>query len=207
MRAGRRAGALFAVLGLLAWGAPAPAQGQAVPPPAPGGAAPAPVPVPPPPTSSALRQLIEQPGRVVVRRRHTLPAIGLDGHARLRVSAVGAFEPGYEEQRILGLRIDLEGAGLSESDGTFYLDIHEVESLLHAITLIQQVVADQRAGLTSEAAFHTIEGFGLGVVLRGGKPSYYVEGIRTTPVKVGLSAAAFTRLREEVDEARHRLFE
>jgi hypothetical protein len=200
-----RVASLLALLALLASGGTAPAAGQAAAPPPAGGTAPAPVLVPP--TTSALRQLIEQPGRVVVRRRHPLPAIGLEGHARLRISAVGAFEPGYEEQRILGLRIDLDGAGLSETDRTFYLDIHEVESLLHAITLIQQVVADQQAGLTSEAAFHTIEGFGLGVVLQDGKPSYYVEGMRTAPVLVGLSAAAFTRMREEIDEARHRLFE
>lgn len=165
---------------------------------------------PPAPTTSTLRQLIEQPDRVVVRRRHTLPEIGLEGGARLEVSAVGAFEPGYEEQRVLGLRVELKHAGLSGDQGVFYLDVHEVEGLLHAISMLQQVAANQQQGLTTEAAFHTLEGFGVGLVLRNGKPSYYVEAIpaaNAERVQVGLSPEAFLRLREEVDEARHRLFE
>lgn len=173
----------------------------------PGGQAPAPYPGPAlAPTSSQLRIAIEQPGRLVVTRLRSYPAIALADGAKLVVSGVGAFEPGHEEERLLGLAVDVEHARLSEDDARSYLDLHEVESLLQAMGTLEEV-SRAPSPLDTEADFATTEAFTVGLHIHGGKVSWFVRSGREAPRELALSGASFQALREGLLRARQDLFQ
>lgn len=165
-----------------------------------------PVPAPALATDATVRGQIEAPGRVIVVRLGRLDPIPLSGGATLVISSVGAFEPGQEQQRVLGLRLDLSAPGLDETQGRHYMDVHEIESLLKALFLLEQVASEARAGFESEADYQTAEGFVIGVNVRDGKPRFWVEGGRGARARVGLPRVHVTTLRERFELARTRLF-
>ncbi len=163
---------------------------------------------PRPPNQTAIRAEVESPGRVVVTRLSHLDPIALSGDGALRVSAIGVFEPGQEHQRILGLRLDLEAPGLNPAQGRHYLDIHEVEGLLKAIFLLEQLAAEAREDFESEADYRTVEGFVIGVNVQDGEVAFWLEAgrVRGARGRVGLPRSQLTTLRQRLELARTRLF-
>ncbi len=159
----------------------------------------------PAPTQSAIRVLIEQPGAVVVARRSPLDPIPVVGGS-LQISALGAFEPGAEAQRILGVQIDLTLPDLSPAEGRHYLDVHEIEALLKALFLLDQVAGDSKAGFVSTADYATIEGFTVGVEVGAGSPRFWVEGGHAERRRSAIARNAVGTLRQRLELARARLF-
>jgi hypothetical protein len=137
-------------------------------------------------------------------RRHD--PIPLSDGGRLVIYGVGAFEPGEEDQRSLGLRIDLETSKLSTEQRSHYMDVHEVEALLKGIFLLESVAGDARAGFVSEADYETIEGLVIGVSASGGKVEYWIEGGRGARARLGLARTLVVTLRQRLELARTRLF-
>ena len=154
--------------------------------------------------SSAIRALIEAPGRVVVERVRRVEPVPLDA-GTIEVSAIGAFEPGAEEQRVLGLRIDLKTNGLSGAEGRYYLDVHEIEAFLKGLFLLEQVAGESQGGFESEADYVTVEGFRIGVTVASA-PSFWVEGGRSERARTGISRDNVGKLRQRLELARTRLF-
>ena len=188
-----------AALALLT-GAPAPAQQTA--PPGQGLAA-----VLAPPAETALRGEIERPGVLIVTRSDAHPPVALAGGARVVVHGVGAFQPGREEQRVLGIRIDVSAKGLSAEEGRSYLDIHEIEALLRSMTLLTQLTREPAGELETEADFKTIEGFTVGIHVAGRRVQHFVRTGREEPIQLGLSAADFNQLRQTLEATRDGLFQ
>ncbi len=161
---------------------------------------------PPVPTDATIRTLIETPSRVVVTRLSRLDPIPLADGGRLLIHAIGAFEPGEEDQRSLGIRIDLETSSLSRAQGRHYMDVHEIEGLLKGIFLLEEVASDARANLVSEADYETIEGFVIGVTATKGQVDFWVEGGRGERAHLGLARSLVVTLRQRLELARTRLF-
>jgi len=157
------------------------------------------------PPISQLRQMIERPEVVVVVRRKAYPAVSLEGGGSITVSAVGAFEPGDEEHRTMGLRIDVGRKGLPHREGRTYLDPHEAQKLVKALSLIAAVAAEG-SQLETEADFATNEGFAVGVRVRGGKSQYHISAGRTETVEAHLSGGGFAALKKHVQDALDGLF-
>ena len=128
----------------------------------------------------------------------------LDGGS-VSVSAIGAFEPGAEEQRVLGLRVDLRAGEISGPDGQHYLDVHEIEAFLKGIFLLEQVAAESPAGFASEADYETVEGLRVGVTVES-SPRFWIEGGRDERVRAGISRDNVAKLRQRLELARTRLF-
>ncbi len=165
------------------------------------------IPLPQPqPTMSELRRFLEQTGRVLVTRQSPQPSIPIQGGGSLMVSGIGAFEPGYESQRLLGLRVDLDAAELEPEERVAYLDLHEVETLLGGMASLELVASEGGRGLETEAHIVGVEGFGLGVWVKEGKVRYQVRVGRDARVLGRLTAGHFATLREHIERARDRLF-
>lgn len=163
-------------------------------------------PAPAAPGLSKLRTTVEQHGRLVVERLHRYPAIGLAGGAKLVVSGLGAFEPGHEEARVLGLRLDVEDSDLPPDDARSYLDLHEVEELVQAMGQLEQV-SRQPSPLDTEADFATAEAFTVGLRMHGSQVSWYVRSGRSTVRELALSGRSFQALRAGLLRARQDLFQ
>lgn len=159
-----------------------------------------------PATEAALRTLIETPGQVIVTRLRRLDPIPLSGGGRLVIHAVGAFEPGEEDQRSLGLRVDLETSELTAEQGRHYMDVHEIEALLKGIFLLEAVAGEAKAGFVSEADYETIEGLVIGVTTNAGRVDYWIEGGRGARARLGLQRTLVVTLRQRLELARTRLF-
>lgn len=157
-------------------------------------------------TTSDLRRFLEQIERVLVTRRQAQAPIAIQGGGSLVVSGMGAFEPGLESQRLLGLRVELELASLEPGERVVYLDLHEIESLLRGMASLQLVAAEGGRGLETEARIVTVEGFGLGVWVHEGAIHYQIRWGPGSRVLGRLSAENFATLQDQIETARDRLF-
>ena len=157
------------------------------------------------PTHSEIRGLVERSGILMVERRIELPAVPLDDGGRVVVSGVGAFEPGMERQRTLGVRIDVHGADPTTPATLHYLDLHEVETLLRAFAAQDALVGDGSGELVTETRYATVEHFRLGTAIRDGQRRHRIRGAEDDDWR-GLAPEAFRALRARIAEARDRLF-
>lgn len=166
-----------------------------------------PVPAPPGALSNRLRMLVEEEqGKLVVVRRAPLPPLPLTGGGQLEIQPMSAFEPGHEEQRLLGVRIVLNRTELPEPERTYYLELHEVEPLLQAIRMLEEVIATPPSGNETDAEYRGLEGFGVGFRTVAGRGERYVRAGRATIVRLPIAADGLTRLGEALERARVGLF-
>ena len=165
-----------------------------------------PYPVPPEVQRSALRVLIEDtPGRIVVVRHASQKAIPLTGGGALEIESIGVFEPGYEEQRLFGIRVTVNRAELPGPERTFYLEPREVDPLVQAIHVIEEVLKTPTANAT-DVEFHLTEGLGFGYRTRSGRGERYLRASRGETFRVPLAADGLTQLSAALEGARAGLF-
>ena len=165
-----------------------------------------PYPAPPAIQRGPLRMLIEDtPNRVVVVRHAAQPAIPLEGGGTLEIESIGVFEPGYEQQRLFGIRITLNRAELPEAERTFYLEPRDVDPLAQAITSLERIAASATQNAT-DAEFHFPEGFGLGFRTVNGRVERLVRAGRGETRRFVLPGDGLTRVRDAVEAARQGIF-
>jgi len=164
-----------------------------------------PTPLTPAPTITELRRFLEQTDRVLVTRWAPQGTLPLD-RGQITVAGVGAFEPGLESHRLVGLRVLLELPELEGEERIHYLDLHEIESLLRGMLLLHEVAAEGGRGFPTEARLVTVEGFGVGVRVSEGEVTYTVRGGPGGKLEAELSAESFHLLEERVAAALDRLF-
>jgi hypothetical protein len=165
-----------------------------------------PYPAPPAVQRNALRMLIEDtPNRVVVLRHAPQPAIQLQGGGALEIESIGVFEPGFEQQRLFGIRVTLNREELPENERTFYLEPRDVDPIVRAIEMLEQVAASAAENAT-DAEFHLPEGIGLGFRTVGGRIERTVRASRGKLVRFVLPADGLTRLRAALEAARQGIF-
>ncbi|HEU4428241.1 MAG TPA: hypothetical protein VFT98_05775 [Myxococcota bacterium] len=164
------------------------------------------VPAAPPAAPSPLRKLIEEtPDRVVVIRHTPQPAIPLTGGGSLEIESLGVFEPGYEEQRLFGIRIVVNRDELPANERTFYFEPRDVDPLVRALDLIETIAGTPSPHAT-DAEFHMAEGFGFGLRSANGKSERIVRASRGELVRFGLAADGLARLRSALEAARAGIF-
>jgi hypothetical protein len=165
-----------------------------------------PYPAPPAIQRSPLRTLIEDtPGRVVVVRHAPQPAIPLQGGGTLEIESIGAFEPGYEEQRLFGIRLTLNRPELPEDERTFYLEPRDVDPISRALDAIEQVAASVSPNAT-DAEFHVPEGIGFGFRTVGGKGERVVRASRGALRRFVLPGDGLARVKDALEAARAGIF-
>jgi hypothetical protein len=165
-----------------------------------------PYPAPPAVQRGPLRTLIEDlPDRVVVVRHAAQPSIPLQGGGALEIESIGVFEPGYEQERLFGIRITVNRPELPEAERTFYLEPRDVDPLSRAIDALEQVAASATQNAT-DAEFHLTEGFGVGFRMQGGRTERIVRASRGEPMRFVLPSDGLVRVRDAVEAARRGIF-
>jgi hypothetical protein len=163
-------------------------------------------PAPPPARApSHLRALLEDEGKLVVVRRAPMAPLALEGGGKLVIQGISVFEPGFEERRLLGVRIDALGVGLPDAEQTHYLELQEVEPLLQAIRLLEDVIATPSQNPT-DAEYHGREGFGVGYRTVDGRGERYVRAGREHVVRARLRPDGLASLRAAIEGASKALF-
>jgi hypothetical protein len=154
--------------------------------------------------ATSLESYLLQPGRLLVERRHALPAIALEGGARLQLEAIVAYEPAREQERVLGVRARVAGAEGADA----YLDLHEVEDLARALAALAGVTELERAEPAAvEIRYFTRDGFGVALATGAAPPRRTIRFAGPPPVELPLSEAALGELRAQLDASRRYLFE
>jgi hypothetical protein len=115
------------------------------------------------------------------------------------------FEPGYEEQRLFGIRVTLSRPELPESERTFYLEPRDVDPLARAIDSLERIAAAAQHNAT-DAEFHLPEGFGVGFRTVNGRVERVVRASRGELMRFALPADGLTRLRDALEAARRGIF-
>jgi hypothetical protein len=165
-----------------------------------------PHPAPPELQRGPLRTLIEDsPNRVVVVRHAQQATIPLTGGGSVEIESIGVFEPGYEEQRLFGIRLTLSRPELPESERTFYLEPRDVDPLARAIDSLERIAASSQHNAT-DAEFHLPEGFGVGFRTVNGRVERVVRASRGELMRFALPADGLTRLRDALETARRGIF-
>jgi len=154
---------------------------------------------------SSLRVALDDRGVLRVVRRDPLPALSLsDGHT-LTVNGVAIYEPGREEVRLLGIRMDLSQGRRGAPLRSIYLDLHEIEPLLRAMANMQPL-ALAAGGHEARTEFVTREGFTVGVAVRNDKPTAFVRSEPTGP-NLALPGDGLKKLGDQITQARTALFQ
>ncbi len=166
-----------------------------------------PYPAPPAVLRGPLRMLIEDtPGRVVVVRHAGQPTLPLGGGGTLRIESIGVFEPGYEQQRLFGVRVVVDRTEVPESERTFYLEPRDVDPIVRAIDALEQIAASVKQNAT-DAEFHLPEGLGVGFRTVGGRGERFVRASRGEAVfRFALPDDGLVRVRDALEAARQGIF-
>jgi hypothetical protein len=153
-----------------------------------------------PAAATVLEAYLREPGRLVVERTYALPPIALQGGERLLLEAIVVFEPGREQERVLGVRASAAGAAA-------YLDLHEVEDLARSLAALPTVLEPERAQEAAvEVRFRTRGGFGIAVAT-GASPAHRAVRFDGPPrSELALSEPALEQLRVQLDACRRYLF-
>jgi hypothetical protein len=132
------------------------------------------------------------------------PAIPLQGGGALQIESIGVFEPGYEEQRLFGIRVTVDRAEVPETERAFYLEPRDVDPVVRAIDAIEQMMTS--AQNATDAEFHLPEGFGVGVRTLGGRVERTVRASRGEVFHFVLPADGLVRVRDALEAARRGIF-
>jgi hypothetical protein len=154
--------------------------------------------------ATSLESFLLQSDRLIVERSEALAPIGTEGGAQLALEAVIAYEPGRPQERVLGLRARLVGR---EPSALAYLDLHEVEDLARSLAAVPGVL-DLERGNPGELSIHYVsrDGFGVTLAVKRAGVQRRLRFARPEPIEVGLSEAALTELRVQLDGSRRYLF-
>jgi hypothetical protein len=155
---------------------------------------------------TALESFLERPGILLVKRRHRLAPVTLGGGGEMRLDAVAAHEPGMQHQRVMGIRIELDPPKLAGEERIFYVDVHEIETLVRAIEFMDGAVEEEqhsREKGQTEMSISTQDGLRLEVRFAADRASRFLH---TPSATFAVSRAAFETLRARLNEGRAELF-
>lgn len=157
---------------------------------------------------TALEQYLAERDRLIIERIRRQPALPLSGGASLEMEAVVAFEPARLEERMLGIRIRVDGTALTGQAAITHLDLREVEELVRAIDLMDELLATEPGD--AEARHVSRDGFGVVAKRTEGRTSFAVRLHGATngqPVEAPVDAATLATLRGQLEDSRLYLFQ
>jgi hypothetical protein len=159
---------------------------------------------------TALEAWLALPGRVVVERTRALPAIALEGGAQVALEAVVAFEPVREQERALGVRVQLRGSHRAGRAALAYLDPFEIDDLARTLAALPALEKlESASGAAAEIRHVGRDGFGVVVRLAPGAPApeRALRFAGDPPLDLPASEAALAELRRQLEAARGFLFD
>jgi len=83
--------------------------------------------------ATKLEAFLAKEGRLIVKDFYALGLIVGSYNSKIGFSALVIYEPGFETQRIRGLKVEITQGGKYERSDTSFLDLEEIESLSKSI--------------------------------------------------------------------------
>jgi hypothetical protein len=118
-----------------------------------------------------LEAFLAKKGKLFVKDIHSLGTLDGKQGSKMEFAAVAVYEPGQEDEKAIGLKIEITGVEQFKQQGTSFLDIEEIESLSKAmdymVTLSSKWEGTHKE--YSEVIFTTKGGFNVGFYQMGSK--------------------------------------
>lgn len=83
--------------------------------------------------ATRLGAFLAKKGRLIIKDFYELGEVAGRYGSKIEFDALVIYEPGQENQRVRGIKIEVSGGGKYERSDTSFLDFEEVESLSKAI--------------------------------------------------------------------------
>ncbi|MGI9431857.1 MAG: hypothetical protein ACR2PQ_06575 [Myxococcota bacterium] len=157
---------------------------------------------------TALERYLGERDRLIIERIHRQSTLALDGDVFLDMEAVVAFEPARMEERMLGIRIRVQGTRLQGQAALTHLDLREVEELVRAIDLMDELLANEAGD--AEIRHVSRDGFGVVAKRTKGRITFSVRlhgAPDGEPIEAAVDAATLTALRGQLEDSRLYLFQ
>jgi hypothetical protein len=119
--------------------------------------------------ATKLEEFLAKKGKLIVKDSHEAGVLHGQYGTKITIGALTIYEPGKEEDKIRGLRIEVYEGGRLERSDTSFLDMDEVESLSQAISYMITLL-DRWQGSAreyTEVIFSTKGDFILGFYQKG----------------------------------------
>ena len=162
------------------------------------------------PGATALESYLEERDRLIVERIQRQPPLAIGGGVALELAAIVAFEPAHLEDRMLGIRIRTTGTALTGSAAVTFLDLREVEELIRAIDLMDELIAAQPENTDAEVRHVSRDGFGVVAQRNAGVIGFAVRlhgAEDEDPLELAIGREPLTALRSQLDRCRLLLFQ
>jgi hypothetical protein len=157
-----------------------------------------------------LERYLDQRDRLVVERLQRQPPLALGGGVALEVEAVIAFEPARLQERMLGIRVRLTGTDLSGEAALTHLDLREVEELVRAIDLMDELIATQSEESDAEVRHVSRDGLGIVATRTAGVSRFAIRLYGepdTDPHEVAVPHETLVALKGHLERSRSYLFQ
>jgi hypothetical protein len=112
-----------------------------------------------------------------VKEYHSLGTVEGAYGTSAKLDTLTLFEPGNDQQRRAGIRIEVQGGGRLEREKTSFLDMDEIDSLMKGLDYMAKVIADWQETKRdyTEMIFSTKGEFDVGFYLKDGKIQAFVK--------------------------------
>jgi hypothetical protein len=119
-----------------------------------------------------LEGFLAHKGIVVIKEFHSLGSIG-----DAKLDTLTLYEPGNEQQKIKGLRIEVKEGGSYGRDETSFLDLEEVDALVKGLDYIDKVATDwdKSNRAYTEIFFSTKGDFKVGFYIENGREQAFIQ--------------------------------
>ena len=125
--------------------------------------------------ATKLEALLVEKGKLVIKDSYELGTFSKLGVASF--DALVIYEPGGENLRIKGIRVEIKETGRVERSHTSFLDLEEIESTAKAIKYMMELAEKWKGGSReaySEVTFATRGDFKIGFYQKDSKRSVYL---------------------------------
>ena len=120
-------------------------------------------------TSTKMEAFLSKRGKIIVKNTYELGEISGRYGAKIKFDAMVLFEPGQENQKILGIKIEVFGGVKYEQSDISFLDLEEIESLSDAIKYMSDLLIkwEEVDKEYTEVIFSTKDDFKTGFYQQG----------------------------------------
>lgn len=139
--------------------------------------------------ATKLELFLAEKGKLIIKEFYELGKVAGSYGSKIELTAVVIYEPGREDERVRGLRVEITGTGEYKRKGTSFLDLEEIEGLSKAIDYMISLSKKWKTIQKNytEVMFSTQGDFQIGFYQRGIKQKAFSSSGRIGSVSAHLS--------------------
>lgn len=151
-----------------------------------------------------LETFLARKGSIIVKEFHPLGTVEGAYGTSAKLDTLALYEPGKEQQRKAGIRIEVQGGGRLERENTSFLDMDEIDSLMKGLDYMTKVIADWEGSKRdyTEMIFSTKGEFDVGFYLKEGKIQAFVTSGTIGPATAYIQPSGLAMMRQFLEQGR-----